>query len=234
MRSKRVLFVQHGDTDKPGLFGDVLSEKGIIIDIVRPDLGQPLPAMPDVYAGLAFGGGEQGAYEIEKYPYLEAEKVLIRQAASQEKPVLGLCLGAQLMAAALGAEVRQADQKEIGFFPVKLEAISDYDPLWCGLPQTFYTTHWHKDVFEIPPGGMHLGRSDITPNQLFRYGHGLYGMQFHLEMTPQVLEEMVADSRDSLLNYGVDPDTFRQEGWHHLPNLKETAGTVFARWAEFL
>ena len=234
VKPKRVLFVQHGETDKPGLLAHVLSDRGIVLDVIRPDLGEPVPQNLDFHEGLAVGGGAQGAYETDLYPYLSAEVELVRAAAGAEKPVIGLCLGAQLMAAAFGAEVRPGAVREIGFLPVKLESIADFDPVWCGLPKTFVTTHWHGDVFDVPPGGMRLGGSELTPNQLFRYGGALYGMQFHLEMTPEVLEEMVADSRRDLLDLGVDPDSLAKEGRHHLPALRETAATVFSRWSEFL
>jgi len=234
MNGRRVLFIQHGETDKPGLLGEVLAERGIGMDILRPDLGEPIPDQLGIHSGLAVGGGAQGVYEVEKYPYLGLEIGLIKSAASQGKPVIGLCLGGQLMAASFGAEVHKGPHREIGFFPVTLDPISDFDPMWCDMPKTFVTTHWHGDVFEIPPGGMRLGHSAMTPNQLFRYGHSLYGLQFHLEMTPEILEEMVADSKDDLLGQGVDPEQLRKEGLAHLPNLRETATTVFSRWTDFL
>jgi GMP synthase (glutamine-hydrolysing) len=234
MREKKVLFIQHGDPDKPGLLGEVLQESGVGMDILRPDLGQPVPARLEGYSGLALGGGGQGVYETDKYPYLQVEIDLVRNVAAEGLPILGLCLGGQLMAAALGGEVRPAGRKEIGFFDVTLEPISEYDPLWRGLPRSFPATHWHGDVFEIPPGGMRLGSSAMTPNQLFRYGHALYGFQFHLEMTPDLLDELVDDSRDYLADSGVNPDVMRREGREYLPRLRKTAETVFGRWSEFL
>ncbi len=234
MRSKRVLFIQHGDTDKAGLFGEVLGGLGVTVDTIHPYLGEKVPSSLEGYNGLALGGGAQGAYEQDLYPYLADECALVKEASREGKPVLGLCLGAQLMAAALGAEVRKGPQREIGFFEVQLDPISQYDPLWNGIPDKFVTTHWHGDVFEIPPGGMRLGSSALTPNQIFRYGHALYGFQFHLEMTPEVLDEMVVDSEEYLREAGVDPEQMRQAAYQCLPSLRETAVKVFDRWAHLL
>lgn len=232
--SKKVLFIQHGETDRPGLLSETLAGCRVDLTIAKPYLGDCLPDSLDGYDGLAVGGGAQGAYEVEKYPYLLRECQLIREAAHLEKPVLGLCLGAQLMASALGAPVRPGPQREIGFLPVTLDPIARYDPLWCDLPTDFVTTHWHGDVFDLPAASMRLGSSALTPNQLFRYGCGLYGLQFHLEMTPELFEEMVEDSRDDLTAAGADPNRLREQAWSTLPPLRETAETVFSRWAAML
>lgn len=234
VKVKKILFIQHGETDKPGLLEGSLSSSRVGIEIAHPYLGETLPASLDAFSGLAVGGGAQGAYEADKYPYLRQECDLIREAAHTGKPVLGLCLGAQLMASALGAPVRPGPQREIGFFPVTLDSIAKYDPLWCDLPTDFVTTHWHADVFDLPAAGMRLASSAMTPNQLFRYGCGLYGLQFHLEMTPEIFEEMLVGSDDYLTAAGVDPQQLRQDAWRILPPLRETAETVFSRWAAML
>lgn len=137
------------------------------------------------------------------------------------------------MASALGAKV-QPGQREVGFFEITLDPISQYDPLWRGVPTKFVAAHWHGDVFDIPPGGMRLGSSALTRNQLFRYGHALYGLQFHLEMTPGLLEEAVARANALLVDPGVDAGLIRQQGQECLPGMREMASTVFARWAEML
>ena len=167
-------FIQHSTIDRPGLLGETLEATGISLCVIRPDVGERVPECLEDFAGLVLGGGPQGAYEQDRYPYLSKECALVRRAASEGKPVLGLCLGAQLMAFALGARVRPG-RREVGFFEVNLDPISEYDPLWRGIPAKFVATHWHGDVFDIPPGGMRLAWSALTPNQLFRYGHALYG-----------------------------------------------------------
>lgn len=234
MNDKKLLFIQHGDSDKPGLLAEVACDRGITMDVLRPDLGDPVPDHLHGYAGLALGGGAQAVYEQDLYPYLSAEICLIRRAADAGCPVLGLCLGSQLMAAALGGDVRAAGRREIGFFEVVLEPATTLDPLLCGLPERFVAAHWHGDVFDLPAGGMRLASSALTPNQLFRYGHALYGLQFHLEMTVEILDEMLDGAEEKLRRDGIDPERVRRDGQACLPALRKTAELVLGRWVEMM
>jgi GMP synthase (glutamine-hydrolysing) len=231
---KKVLFIQHGDVDKPGLVAEVLDELSIELSVVHPYAGEALPVDAEDFDGLVLGGGGQSAYEIGLYPYLEMECGLIRSTLESKKPVLGLCLGGQLIAQALGAKVQQAERKEIGFFPVTRTADAPEDPLARELPEMFGAAHWHGDVFEIPIGGVRLASTALTPNQMFRYGRSCYGFQFHLEMTPALFEELVWDSRDYLVDSGVSPEELIREAGEVLPLLEQRARAVFRRWTEFL
>ncbi len=231
---KRVLFIQHGDTDKPGLLGEVLDGLGIEMDVLHPYVGHQLSPSLKGYDGLALGGGAQSAYEQDIHPYLAKECALVLDAVATGKPAIGLCLGAQLMAMALGAEVRRAPQREIGLLAVDLEPAAQSDPVWAGLGDSLITTHWHGDVFEIPDQATRLASSLLTSNQLFRYGTSLYGLQFHLEMTPEILEDMIDDSAEYLSNEGVDLDQLKRDGRQYLPRLENTARAVFTRWAALL
>ena len=231
---KKVLFIQHGDVDKPGLLAEVLADVGIELLSVHPYTGDKLPIDATSFDGLVLGGGGQSAYEAGLYPYLDSECGLIQSALASQKSVLGLCLGAQLIARALGAEVSRAKCKEIGFFPVTLSADASADPLARELPEIFGAAHWHGDVFEIPGDGVRLASTVLTPNQMFRYGANCYGFQFHLEMTPALFEELVWDSRDYLVDSGVEPRTLIREACEVLPLLEQSARAVFKKWTEFL
>lgn len=231
---KKVLFIQHGDVDKPGLVAEVLTDLGVTLRVVHPYAGEFLPDDATQFDGLILGGGGQSAYEVERFPYLENECALIRSALALQKPILGLCLGGQLIAKALGAEVRRAASKEIGFFQVTRTLDGAGDPLAVLLPPVFGAAHWHGDVFEIPSSGVRLASTELTPNQMFRYGRTCYGFQFHLEMTPALFEELVWDSPDYLIDSGVDPDDLIRQAREVLPQLEKHACAAFKKWAEFL
>ena len=229
---KKVLFIQHGDVDKPGLLADALAAEGGELVIWHPYIGDKIPADLVGYDALALGGGGQSAYQVAEFPYLEEECELVRKAILADKPVLGLCLGAQLIAKALGAEVYQAQQKELGFFPVTMSASAVSDRLLSAWPSQISPTHWHGDVFDLPGGAECMASSALTTNQAFRYGRATYAFQFHLEMTPALFEELVDDAAGDLIALGVDLVTLKKEAFRVLPSLRDTALEFFKAWAK--
>jgi GMP synthase (glutamine-hydrolysing) len=230
---KRVLFIQHGEVDKPGLLAETLSAESIGLEVFHAWRGAEFPALQGFHA-LSLGGGGQSAWEVEEYPYLETECLMIREAFGLEIPVLGLCLGAQLIARALGAKVRRAAQKEIGFFPVELHAAGCSDPIVGALPERFPATHWHGDVFDIPGDAVCLGASALTPHQILRCGSNGLAFQFHLEMTPPLFEELVWDSEEFFRDAGLSPEALIREAREVLPALEPSAREVFRRWAAWI
>jgi len=229
-----VLFLQNGPEDGPGLFARTLSDIGIPCDIVHAWRGDPIPATLEAHSGLALGGGHISAYHTDAHPFLLTERALVLQAHQRGIPVLGMCLGAQLMAAALGASVHRNHTQEIGFFEVRFHPAAADDPLWHGLTQPLFPVHWHRDTFALPPDATLLASSDITPHQAFRWGRLSYGFQFHLEFDLPVINDMIREDHESLLNCGVDPHQFIAQAHAHLPNVEPIGRTVFTRWAALL
>jgi GMP synthase (glutamine-hydrolysing) len=228
---KRVLFIQNGEQDHPGLFAKVLRDLGIALDIVNAGCGEPTPSDLDRWAGIAVGGGGMSAYETERYPFLRDEEALIRAARASGKPLLGMCLGAQLMAGALGGKVFPNRAREIGFYDIRFTPAAEDDPLWKGHTATFQPVQWHGDTFSLPPGAVLLASSDLTENQLFRLGDTFYGFQFHLEIDEPVLTEMVETDDGWLPQNGVDPQQFLREARLAIPKVAPIGRSVFARWA---
>jgi GMP synthase (glutamine-hydrolysing) len=125
-------------------------------------------------AGLIVMGGPMGVYEEARFPFLRRERNLIERALADRVPVLGICLGSQLLASALGAPVRKGLRKEIGWHPVYLEDAAGDDPLFRETPVEFDAFHWHGDVFDLPTGAVRLAHSSLTEYQAFRYGENAY------------------------------------------------------------
>ncbi|HEY9262095.1 type 1 glutamine amidotransferase [Chitinophaga sp.] len=140
---------------------------------------------------LIIMGGPMGVYEQDQYPWMPNEIALIREAIQQNKKVLGICLGAQLVAAALDANVYPHTQTEIGWFPVDLSFQDKAAPLQTVLPQHFNTFHFHGDTFDVPAGATRFAASAACSHQAFIYNDRVIGLQFHMELTPESLQDML-------------------------------------------
>lgn len=149
---------------------------------------------------LIIMGGPMSAYEENKFAWLKEEKKFIKQAVENGKTVIGICLGSQLLAAALGAKVYPNKEKEIGWFNVELTSDGKEDKLFKGFENKFKVFHWHGDTFDLPQGAVHLAQTDNCKNQAFLYKDKVLGLQFHFETTEQTLAAMVANCNNELTN----------------------------------
>ena len=226
-----VFVLQHAACEPLGLIEGALTASGLSLHRFQVQEGDSVPQEIGAAAGLVVLGGSMGVHDQEQYPFLAEELRLIRQAALQEVPILGVCLGAQLLAFALGAEVRQNVAQEIGWHPVSLTAEAAEDPLWRGLPKTWMGFHWHGDCFETPPGAAALAASALTPCQAFRFGRLAYGFQFHLEVTDAVVRDWTAEFAGELTRAGLDAAPIFAGLSAHLAPMQTTAREVFGRWA---
>ncbi len=174
-----LLVLQHAGCEPPGVYEDVLRERRIEFErVVVAD--QSLPKPRD-FAGIVAMGGAMGAYEEAAYPWLTAEKQLVSEAVRAGTPYWGVCLGAQVLAAALGAEVRPGPEPELGVMDVELTAAAGADPVFAGAPARFRSLQWHGDTYALPEGAVRLAGSERYEQQAFALG-GAYGVQFHLEV----------------------------------------------------
>jgi GMP synthase (glutamine-hydrolysing) len=182
---KRVLALQHVWDDPPGFLEEILREHDIACEIVNVEQ-EPVPD-PTGYQAVLIMGGPQHVYTDEHLPYMLREKAMLRQAIEQAIPTLGICLGGQLLARTLGAEVRKHHLTELGFFQIPLTEAGRQDPLFAGLPGYQLAFHWHEDVFELPSGAVLLASNANAPHQAFRYGSHVYGLQFHIELNAELV-----------------------------------------------
>jgi GMP synthase (glutamine-hydrolysing) len=229
-----VLALQHVAGETAGLLQEVLEGEGLQIATTRIFEGQAVPDDPDEAAGLVILGGPMGVYELDRYPHLADEIRLIERAVRRRVPVLGICLGSQLLAAALGAGVSRARAREIGWHEVALRDEAAKDRLWRGIESPFTAFHWHGDVFGLPRGAVSLARSAATEHQAFRHGERAYGLLFHLETTPAIVEAMVADGREDLRQEAIDPRSILEGVRTRLPAVQAIGRTVLGRWAELV
>jgi GMP synthase (glutamine-hydrolysing) len=182
-----LLALQHIACEPPAAFEDELRAQGLDLHRVELDEGEPLPDWRE-FAGLIVMGGPMGAYEEDRHPWLVEEKQTIRAAAESGHPVWGVCLGAQLLAAALGARVYPGEEAEVGLLEVELNDAAAADPVFGEMPCSFPTLQWHGDTFDLPEGATLLAGSPAYPRQAFVYKRA-YGLQFHLEVSPDLAAE---------------------------------------------
>lgn len=147
---------------------------------------------------LVMMGGPMNIYQHDEHPWLASEKELLREALDAGKTLVGICLGAQLLADLLGGKVTPNPHSEIGWFPVTRTARDAADPILTGMPRTFEAFHWHGDRLEIPPGGLHLARSEACDNQVFLWDGRVLGLQCHLDYSASAIEQMLTHCGDSV------------------------------------
>jgi GMP synthase-like glutamine amidotransferase len=224
----RVLAFRHVPFEGLGLIEPALRLRHIEVDYA--DLYQPGAATPDIgrYDALIFMGGPMSVND--DLPFLHQETDFIRQAIARRQPILGICLGSQLIARAMGATVRRNSAKEIGWYRVQFTPAAAGDRLFGGLYQeTIF--HWHGETFDLPPGAELLASSNLCRNQAFRAGEQTYGLQFHLEVTPEMIadwciqDENCGDVRE--LEAAIDPS-------FNAARMAELSAQVFGNWCELV
>ena len=218
---KRVLALQHVWDDHTGHIGEILQEYHITCDTINVE-AEAVPD-PTPYDAIIVFGGSQQAYDDERYPYFVQEKLMLRKAIEQNMPFLGLCLGGQLLAAVLGAPVKRHTITEIGFFDVPLTEAGQADPLFAGLPSAPKVFHWHEDIFDLPQGATLLASTETTPNQAFRFGEHIYGLQYHIELNAEMLDTWLHHS-------SLQPDIINilgQAGYEQLERETEHAFPLY-------
>lgn len=229
-----VWVLQHNPIEGLGSIEDVLRARQIGFDYVETHRGKRVPRDMGGKAGLIVMGGSMGVYEQATYPFLRDELRLIESALQAEQPVLGVCLGSQLLASVLGADVTRGARKELGWYPVTLSEAAASDPLFAGINPSFWPFHWHGDVFPLPKQCVPLARSEQTECQAFRHGKNAYGLLFHMEVTRQQIARMLAEFADELHEAGGMKSAIDEETARYLPALQELAAQVLGRWASGL
>jgi GMP synthase (glutamine-hydrolysing) len=228
MATARVL--RHLSFEHVGVWRHSLERRGFTLvycDAPREDLSRVDVDGPDLVIAL---GGPVGVHDGPRYPFLDGELMLVKRRLATGRPLLGICLGAQQIAHALGARVGKMDAAEIGFAPMRLTEAGERSPLrhvgdWPVL-------HWHGDSFALPDGAECLAATDLCPNQAFAIGHNVLGLQCHLETDAVEIEDWLVGHCAELSAAKIDPRTIRADAARYGPELRERADRVLEAWIE--
>ncbi len=196
----RLHYIQHVPFETPGAILDWARSRGLEVSHTRVFLDEPFPSAQD-FDLLVLMGGPMSVHDEAQYPWLAEEKEFLKNIVNEDDhriKILGVCLGAQLLAETLGAEVFPNHYKEIGWFPVELTKAGRAHRLFQDWPPSMVVFHWHGETFSLPEGAVKLFRSEACENQAFLYEERILGLQFHLEVTPEIVYELLEKSAQDL------------------------------------
>ena len=239
----KILVIQHAAHEGPGTFADEMKKQNFTWDtfMASNDAIFPSSAKLEEYGGLLIMGGPMGVYEEEKYTWIRKELLVIQEALRQKKPILGVCLGAQMLAKAAGGggRVYPGPKKEIGWYPIRLDDwFYKRNPLFFQIDQTkpHMVFQWHGDAFDIPTEGYRLAWNDNYMNQAFCFQGNAVGIQFHVEMTEEMIRDWLSgeEVKRQVAETGSDPDQIIAEIPKHLPALRETCHKIFYGFASLV
>ena len=218
---EEILVFQHDPFEDLGVFGEVLDKQRASCRVIRLFHGEVPAENWERISALIVLGGPMSAEDEESYPFLRWEKRIIRAAIDDAVPVLGICLGAQLIATTLGTALYEGRVKEIGWNSISITPHGQVDSLMGYLPENATVFQWHSEGFDLPSGAVRLASSTNYENQAFRVGRSIYGLQFHLEVTPRMIERWIEEkSRDLAQAPYVMADKIRADTHSYAPTLK--------------
>jgi GMP synthase (glutamine-hydrolysing) len=228
-----VVVIQHVAVEGLGRIAAVLAEAGIDVERIGPR--SPLPqGSGRVADGVIVLGGPMSAYDGDRHPRLRDEMALLGEALASKTPILGICLGSQLLAATLGARVVPSGSLELGWHEVRLSPEAEHDALFRGIESPLMALHWHGDVFELPTGATHLARSYATAQQAFSYGGHAWGLLFHLEAAAADARNWVSAFPHDVLAAKTTAAAVLGETETHSLATERVAAVVFRRWADLV
>jgi GMP synthase-like glutamine amidotransferase len=228
----RLVVLHHLDKTLMGGAADPIRAAGLEVDERDLKRGDPLPEVGEADALLSLGG-DQSVRDLERYPYLVAEVELLRAEAERGTPVLGVCLGGQLLAHALGGTVDRLPRRIVDWVEVDKLPAAEGDPVVGPLPERVRALHWNEDGFTIPPEGVELLSRATEGGEAFRWRDNAWGIQFHPEADDEILSGWYSDV-DWLVEAGVNEEVAREADRLHLPGQRATAEGIFGGFADFV
>jgi GMP synthase (glutamine-hydrolysing) len=234
----RILVFQHVAAEPLGTLNALMRKRGHPLRFVNFERNPQAQPSVDHYQGLVVLGGPMNVQDLPQRPHLRTELQVIERALEQDKPVLGICLGAQLLAHVLGAPVGKHAQSEIGWYRLRLTDAGRGDPVLSPLGVETSVFQWHSCSFAMPAGAVHLAETDTCQNQAFRYGEKAYGLQFHLEASANLIERWLATpeyAAELLPAQSTDPAEVIRQRTRHLVHVQQArAESVFNRFLDLV
>lgn len=233
----RVLVIQNEESAPAALVGEWLQERGIELDVIHAYAGEEIPAtLPQQYAGVLAFGGAMGANDDAEFPWLTKERALLAEAASQDTPTFGVCLGAQVLATAVGGTSTRADFIEIGAYEFDVLPVASSDPVFSlHAGSTVKAAQWHQDwIATLPESAVVLASNANCPVQAFRVGHNVYGVQFHPEVDAASFKEWYNVADEAADRSGIDMTVAVEQVREAEAEMIETWRPVFHAWADMV
>lgn len=233
-----LLILEHVPHERLGAFEAAFVGRGLQLLPLRTfERSAQWPAVERV-DGVVSMGGPMSVDEQADYPWMPKELALLREAVAQQLPILGVCLGAQLLAAALGAAVTKSPQKEIGWYPLMRAPGAEGDPLFAPFGPSETVLQWHGDTFALPPGAVRLASSPLCAEQAFRFQDHVYGLQFHLEVTEAMIRAWMRNPGNraelTALRGAIDPAAIRRDSPRYIGRLGQLAHHVASAFAQLV
>jgi GMP synthase (glutamine-hydrolysing) len=228
-----ILVIQNSELDPIGVLGEHLEAKGAQLQTWLPAQEDNPPE--EIYSGLIVMGGPMNAHEDDQFPHLRQIVELIRQFHADDKPIMGVCLGAQLIARAFGSQVSPHNVPEIGFTAIRVASPSAQE-LWLkDCSEELHLMQWHFDTFDLPPQATLLMTNDVCQNQAYRIGSNIYGFQFHLEVTPDIVMSWLALKNDWIeSNYPHLDRQLEEQVQTYIRQSAQFAGKVAEAWIDLV
>jgi GMP synthase (glutamine-hydrolysing) len=237
----KILVLQHASTEGLGTLEDELKKAGFPWEtlVISNETLFPSSTKLEEYGGFIILGGPMGVYEKDKYPWIAKELMVVQELLRQKRPILGICLGAQMLAHAAGGRVYPGTRFEIGWFPIRLDDwFYKRNPLFFQIdPAKAHTVfQWHGDTFEIPTEGYRLAWNENYPNQAFCFNGNAVGLQFHVEMTEEMIRDWLSDdwSRQQVVASGGDPEKILADIPKYMPALRDLCHKIFYGFASLI
>ena len=223
------LVIQHLDIEPPALIGEVLSDAGHQLTTIHLDQGEQLPASLTGISGVIMMGGPQSANDDSDY--IQNEVAWVKQAEERGVPMLGICLGAQIMAKAAGAEIIRSPLRELGWFPVYHTTAGKDDPLFASMPEGLGVFQWHGETFSLTDAMSLLITHPDVAAQAFRLGRAQYGLQFHIEVNEPIIERWIAHGESEREHLGIEGiNILHKESTLHLKSMQQFCNVMINNW----